>query len=142
MCLPYVKRYFQLHPVNFFSIWFAKYSGSLVFENAGLGKIKGDTLRKIEFLKLFSSWRFFGRRVISVKMYSCYLSIDIECFLEYPEYTLFYKQRVAVLLNTYNHYYTETHFIFSLFWSMSMPRFIYVVSLWFIFHFQSHFHHC
>ena len=74
------------------------------------------------------------------------------------KYTLFYKQRffksasvllnvfmngtldvASVLLNTCNHHYTETHFILSIFVSMSRPRSIYVVSIWSIFHFQHNF---
>ena len=43
-----------------------------------------------------------------------------------------------MLLNTYNHYYTDTHFIFSIFVSMSRPMSIYIV--YFIyFHFLPHF---
>ena len=45
----------------------------------------------------------------------------------------------SVLLNTCNHHYTETHFILSIFVSMSRPRSIYVVSIWSIFHFQHNF---
>ena len=44
-----------------------------------------------------------------------------------------------VFFNTYNHH-TETHFINSIFGSMSRPRSICVVSFWSIFHFQPHFH--
>ena len=34
-----------------------------------------------------------------------------------------------VLFNIYNHHHTETHFIFSIFVSMTRPRFIYVISM-------------
>ena len=37
----------------------------------------------------------------------------------------------------HNHHYTETHFIFSMFVSMSRPRCIYVVSFWSTFHFSA-----
>ena len=43
------------------------------------------------------------------------------------------------MLNTYNHHFTKTHFIFSLFGFMSWSRSIYAVSLWPNFHFQPHF---
>ena len=46
-----------------------------------------------------------------------------------------------VLLSTYNHHHTNPHFIFCIFASMSRSRFIYVVPMWPIFHFQSHFYH-
>ena len=48
---------------------------------------------------------------------------------------------VWVFLNTYNHHYTETHFIFSIFVSICRPRSIYAVSMWSLFHFQ-HLFHC
>ena len=43
----------------------------------------------------------------------------------------------SMLLNTYKHYYTEIHFIFSISVSMSRPISIYVVYLWSIFHYIS-----
>ena len=56
----------------------------------------------------------------------------------------FYMNRASnvakVLLKTYNHQYAKIHFIFSIFVSMTRPRFSYVVSMWSIFHFQPHFH--
>ena len=41
---------------------------------------------------------------------------------------------------TYNHYYIDTHFIFTIFVSMSWLRSIYAVYLWSIFHFQPRFY--
>ena len=41
-----------------------------------------------------------------------------------------------MLLNTYKYHYTETNFIFTLFVPMSQPRSIYVVSMWYFFHFH------
>ena len=45
-----------------------------------------------------------------------------------------------MLINTYNHHYTEANFIFNIIVSMSRPRSIYVVFLRSTFNFQSHFH--
>ena len=44
-----------------------------------------------------------------------------------------------MLLNTYNHHYAETYFIFSIFMVMSRPRSIYVVSMLSIFLFSASF---
>ena len=56
---------------------------------------------------------------------------------------LFYELRFNCCLGvvtTYSHHYIETHFAFRIFVSMSRPRSIYVVFMWFIFLFQYHFH--
>ena len=52
----------------------------------------------------------------------------------------FSRIELEILLNTYNHHYIETHFIFSIFVSISRSRCIFVVFMWFIFLFQPHFH--
>ena len=57
-----------------------------------------------------------------------------------PRFLVFFMNIASnvtyVLLNTYNHNYAETHFIFSIFVSMPTPRSIYVISMWSIFIFS------
>ena len=84
------KKVFSAAPVKHFFLQGSKNSDSLVFGNAGFEEIKDHSLSTVDFLKVFFTVNFFYRDLTFVKTYLVgsigHLSLDIWCFLEYPEY--------------------------------------------------------